>query len=361
MSTRLAILTRPLLHLTLVLLATLAPSAFSQDAKPAATAGDDDAAVLPFIDEGTFVVARLDVDRVDPEAFAKYMEGVVEMVLKQSGVPAAQMADVQKEAMGTVTAAKTWLTDMSAAGGKRVYVLVDQVDQSTSEGGGPVIVVPVGEGADAAKIRATLTGDGTGAMEVEEVGKAVVVAMQPAMERVKKLADGSTKPAARPDLPRAFDLAGKDVPLRIAFVPGEATRKWIEENMPKLPGELGGGDVKQVSRGIAFAGVGMTQKPATMANAAVRATDAAQAKALFELLDKGAQAAKKAAAAGPMAELFAKQFDAYKLTVEGDTVRFNIDPIIMIPRRVEHEIDAPAAQPGQPGQPAEPAKPSEGL
>jgi hypothetical protein len=267
--------------------------------------------------------------------------------------------------MGTVAAAKTWLTDMSAAGGKRVYVLVDQADQATPDGAGPVIVVPVGEGGDVEKIRAALTGNGTGAMEVEEVGKAVVLAMQPAIDRVKKLADGTAKPATRPDLPRAFALAGKDVPLRIAFVPGEPTRKWIEENHPKIPEELGGGDIKQVSRGIAFAGVGVTQKPATMANVAVRAADAAQAKALFELLDKGAQAVKKAMPAGPMAELYAKQLEAYKLTLAGDTVRFNIDPMIMIPRRVEGEIevdgDVPAAQPGRPGEPAQPAKPSEGL
>ena len=128
--------------------------------------------------------------------------------------------------------------------------------------------------------------------------------------------------------------------------------------MPNLPGELGGGDIKQVSRGITFAGIGVTQKPATMANVAVRAADAAQAKALFELLNQGAQAAKKAAAAGPMAELYAKQLEAFKLTVEGETVRFSIDPMIMVPHRVEHEIDAPAAQPGERGQPD---KPAEGL
>ena len=358
MSIRPAMLTRPLLHLMLVLLATFAPSALAQAAIPA-TAPADDAAVLPFIDEGTFLVARLDVDRVDREAFTKFIEGVVEMTFRQTGIPADQMEAVKQ---GPIAAAKTWLTDMSAAGGKRVYVLLDHADQGTPDGGGPAIVVPIGEGADAEKIRAGMTGDNTGTMVVEEVGKAIVLAQQPTIDRLKKLADGSAKPAARPDLPRAFDLAGKAAPLRIAFVPGETTRKWIEENRPKIPEELGGGDIKQVSRGIAFAGIGVTQKPATMANVAVRAVDAAQAKGLFEMLDKGAQAAKKGVRPGPMAELYAKQLEAYKLTLEGDTVRFSIDPMIMIPIRAEGEIevdgDVPAAQPGQP---AQPAKPSEGL
>ena len=86
------------------------------------------------------------------------------------------------------------------------------------------------------------------------MGKAVVVAMQPAIERVKKLADGTAKPAARPDLPRAFGARrqGRAAAGRVRAGRGDAQVDRGE--LPKLPGELGGGDTKQVSRGVLFAG-----------------------------------------------------------------------------------------------------------
>jgi hypothetical protein len=43
----------------------------------------------------------------------------------------------------------------------------------------------------------------------------------------------------------------------VVFVASADTRKGIEESLPELPKELGGGDVKTLTRGLAWAAVGV--------------------------------------------------------------------------------------------------------
>jgi hypothetical protein len=293
--------------------------------RAAAQVGGNDAAILPFIDEGTFIVARLDVERVDHDVLGKFMDDAMEVSFARAQIPENLKAQVKQSAQKSVADAKQWLTDIAAAGGKTVYVLVDRADQEGPGGGGPVVVVPLAAGADAEKIKEVLSRN-AGNVPVENVGKAVVLGQGGSVERLRKLHEAA-KPAARADLAAALAAAAKDAPLRIAYVPGESTRALIEKNLTELPKELGGGDPKALSRGVRYAGIGVVQKPAVMANVTLRATDAGQAKAIMDILEKGKAHLKEAAAGTPQEESTNKQLEATKPKLAADTITLNMDPL----------------------------------
>jgi hypothetical protein len=315
----------------------------------AAPAGGGDEAVAPFVMDGTFLVARLDVDRVDRDAFGKYMQQTIEAAYKQAGMPADELAEMNKEAANGIDTAKQWLADLSEAGGKRLYLMADWANENGRDRGNPMLVVPLADGVDVDKITALLTGEGAGAFagaKAEQIGKAVVVADEGQLKRVEAhvlLAAG--KPVERPDLAPAFAAAGADAPLRIAIVPGEPSRAWLEANMPKLPEPVGGGDVKVLSRGVRYMSIGVTQKPMTTANVTVRCADAENAKALNDVLTKGLAVLKQTAAAGPGGEGAGKEVDTIKPKLQGDAVTFGVDPLLLPVRlrmgfRAEVEVDA---------------------
>src|SRR5687768_6999584 len=124
----------------------LAPLFFTAAAAKAADAGED-AAIAPYLDEGTFFVMRLDVDRVEPAAVEKMMNDVMVARVDNPAFPEDVRKRIQEQAKEEIETTKTWLADMTAAGGKRLYVLVDQADQN-GPGDGPMLVVPLTAGAD---------------------------------------------------------------------------------------------------------------------------------------------------------------------------------------------------------------------
>jgi hypothetical protein len=213
---------------------------------------------------------------------------------------------------------------------------------------GPAIVVPFENGDDSTKIQGVLTQNG-GGEQATEVGKAVVFAQPELVEKLKARVAEAKPPASTADLTKAFDAAG-DAPLRLAFVPGEPARKWLEENAPTLPPQLGGGDTKIFSRGVRYASIAMMQKPQSVAKVTVRCTDVNQAKKLNDTLTAGLKSAKEQA---PGNEDLQKAIDDVKPKLTGETVSFSVDPVAvqigMMGVRMHASTDVQAAQPAKPG------------
>src|SRR5687767_11773542 len=61
-------------------------------------AANDDAAILPYLDEGTFFVARIDVDRVDHAALTKLMERGMETTIESGAIPENLKAQIKENA-----------------------------------------------------------------------------------------------------------------------------------------------------------------------------------------------------------------------------------------------------------------------
>ncbi len=92
------------------------------------------------------------------------------------------------------------------------------------------------------------------------------------------------KPTDRPDLSAALAAAG-DATLAIALAPPADTRRVIEEAMPTLPPELGGGPTTVITRGLRWISLGVHLPPDASIHLTIRAKDAESAKELAGAAD----------------------------------------------------------------------------
>src|SRR4051812_27288737 len=58
-----------------------------------------DKAIVPYLNDDTFLVARLDVEKVDQDELVKLMDKAMDAMFKNIGIPPAQIAQVKAQAM----------------------------------------------------------------------------------------------------------------------------------------------------------------------------------------------------------------------------------------------------------------------
>ncbi|MDB5171518.1 MAG: hypothetical protein JWN51_291, partial [Phycisphaerales bacterium] len=81
--------------------------------------------------------------------------------------------------------------------------------------------------------------------------------------------------------------AAGDAPVRVALIPSDAQRQMFEAIAPELPKELGGGPAKTLSRGVQWGAIWAQLPPQTSVHLIIEAQDAANAKALQDVANKG--------------------------------------------------------------------------
>ncbi len=116
------------------------------------------------------------------------------------------------------------------------------------------------------------------ALGVTELGGAIVLAEA---ETVKRLRD--EKPEARPELAKAFASAGPGFFHAVA-VPTTDLPRIVEELLPTLPPELGGGSIKVLTRGLQSIGLAIEAPPGMNVRLTIQAADKSAAAKLHELL-----------------------------------------------------------------------------
>jgi hypothetical protein len=287
-------------------------------------AGQVDAGIAPYLDDETFLVVRLDVEKVDQEAMAKYAEDAFDKMAKSFPIPADQQGAVKGQMMGGITTARAFLTDIAKAGGKKIYVLMDMSDVGAGVEE-PIIIVPLEAGAEAEGVIEVLKRNNGEPENIEEVGKGVVFAPSEARNRLKNRV-GAAAPAELPNLAKALSAAG-DAPLRVAFAPTEKARSWMQDNLPQLPEELGGIETKALGEGVEYASIAVMQKPKVLANFAVKCKDAEKAKQLMDVASKSLETAKEKIGKGEKGDVARKELDKLKPKLAGDTLSLSIDPV----------------------------------
>src|SRR5262245_32799845 len=190
------------------------------------------ARVAPYLDEQTVIVLRVDLARVDADAYFAKLAGVWKGGAKE--------LDGLKQTLGQA------LADFTKAGGKDLYLVFSLADLMS----GPFVVVPLEAGADEKAIGKALSAalpdfHGQG----EKIGSALVVAPKTVRDRLRDL-----KPAQRPEVTRAFAAAG-DAVVHALLLPTDDMRRVVEEMLPTLPKEIGGGPGTALSRGLLWAAV----------------------------------------------------------------------------------------------------------
>jgi len=235
------------------LLATVAAAA-EERFDPAARAKR----IAPFVDGQTFAVVRIDVRRVAVgPLFAKLTE-----LLPQHK---EDLAEGQKHVAAG-------LEGLRRAGGTEVYLVFTL---SLAPPRGLVfLVVPLAPGADEKALLAALPGQRGGGPH-RRVGDVLLLAdHQEDLDLVATL-----KPDPRPELPAAFEAAG-DTAAQLLLLPPAYTRRVIEETMPELPKEIGGGPSTLLTRGALWAAAGIDLPPKTSVRLVVQSQDAQAAAAL---------------------------------------------------------------------------------
>src|SRR5579884_643051 len=267
-------------------------------AEPSPAAAELARKVAPYLDDGTVLVAHVDVARLDADAVADGLSAV-------TGVEGIQAARAHEDLARA-------LEEFRRAGGKELFVVYSLADLVE----GPFVVVP-GRDLDSRALGRLLTPlvPNSGSAPLDD---GVFVGPPTALARLRK-----AKPAAFPDLAAAFDDAG-NVPVRLAVLAGPDTRRALEELLPTLPPELGGVSLSALARNVRFAALGVTFKPLRL-RLAVACRDDRAAQATREDVHRLLGAVRKLSAGQPEAADLGRVLDLLEPETAADRLVRGLD------------------------------------
>jgi len=292
-------------NVVLIVAVALSPTITSAAESP--VPADRAGVIAPFIDEQTIAVAHVDTTRVDLDA----IESLITTIVRDAEPDATATHPALTCLAEVKQTAQKWIADFVRAGGRDIYLVASLAD--LPEGNKPFVIVPLSSRADSRAIAALLCSgraDGptsapageSGAaypdMVCEQVDQAMFAGSRRTLERLRGM-----KPAPRPELARAFETAG-DAAAQVLVLPTADNRRVVEEMMPTLPEQIGGGPVTAITRGLMWATIAVETKPAVSCRIVIQSQDAEAAQALKGVLDKiideaGKQMAKLAQPAAP--------------------------------------------------------------
>ncbi len=211
----------------------------------------------------------------------------------------------------------SWIPSFVKAGGKELYLVAGLADLSH----GPFFtIIPLTDGADAHGIQEILEKLPAFEDQVKQpLGSALFIGSKQTLERLK-----TAKPVARKDLASAFEAAG-NAAVQLLLLPTADSRRVVEELMPTLPAEVGGGSVKVLMRGIQWAAVAMEAPPATSIRFVVQSEDAGKAKELAEFLKSNVARLAKLPMAEKIVPGLGSMVNALTPSVAGDRVTLSLD------------------------------------
>ena len=290
---------KPLLYTFVpLILATLA----------AARAEDPRARTLaPFLDNDVIGVGRLDLTKVDVDRLAH-----------------ALVAD--QELAGEVSRSiSPWIAALRQAGAKELHLLVILPELLSPTGSPPPVIVPLGPGADAKAIGALLCGNATVKGPVAwptcaTLKNAVFAGSNEALERVRQVV-----PVDRPELDAALSSLG-DTAGELVILPSSDTRRVVEELLPNLPEELGGGPITGLTQGLRWTALGLNPGAEASFSVVVQGKDAAAARSLHQLGKSIVQFVRQSQRTARYAPDFAKVADELSAEVVEDRITMMIDP-----------------------------------
>ena len=252
-------------------------------------------AVAAFVDEQTIGVAHVDLSRIDLD---RLLEQAAELAPGSEKLLAPTVEKLQPQAKRLIE-----------AGAKDVYLAV-----SLAELQQPIVVLKLADGSDAKAVE-----DAMGKMPLERVGNMLVASGKQSLERIAK-----QSPAARPEIARAFEAAG-DTAAQILLLPTADNRRVVEELLPALPAEVGGGSSQVLTRGVMWAAVGIALSPRPAIQLTIQSQDADAASAfrdkwlaMLQLIGRDARIAK----ALPRFAQLANQLEP---KVKGDRIQLALD------------------------------------
>ncbi len=264
-------------------------------------------AIAPFRDEQAFVVIHVDLARIDAD---KLTDKMVELTKEKREDAVKEMASFKKG-----------LEAFKEAGGKDVFLVFSLADLPDPG----FLVVPLHEGTNVAALLEMRQQLHLGPdAEAATIGKALVVGRKQTVARLRNL-----KAEPYPDLARALAAAG-DTTAQILLLPSASSRQIVEQLMPTLPKDLGGGPSTVLTRGIQWAAAGEEFTPKVSTRIVIQSQDT---KAAQKLRDWIVRALKRF---GDMPELqrampnFSEIATMLTPKLDGDRLTLTMDESAMI-------------------------------
>ena len=212
-------------------------------------------AVAPFVNETTVVVGHVDVSRAP------------------IGPTAARIArlvpDAKDQIEGVRAEAARHIEQFLQAGGKDVYFTVSLGDSGLLPTA--LAIIPLSASADENRVRAAMEIPATAG---RRIGDALVIRLPPNDSRPIEI-----QSSPRAELTAAFEAAG-DGTGQALLIPPSYSRRVVEELLPQLPKEMGGGPSSVLTQGISWAAARIDLPPQPALHLVVKARDADAAEAL---------------------------------------------------------------------------------
>lgn len=217
-------------------------------------------AIAPYLDRQTIAVGYVDVRRVEPKS-------LVDLHVRL--VPEAAVEREQR-----LAALNSAVSTLRQCDFPEFYVVFSLAD---IPGAPPFVIFPARQGSNAeGLIKAIPLPPANNNVRTEKLDRAVIFATRQALDRIHR-----HKPDPRPELVEAFRAAG-DAAIQLLVLPTKDERRVVEEMLPELPPEIGGGPSTILTRGLRWMAVGINPPPATSLHAVIQSQDAAAATALRE-------------------------------------------------------------------------------
>jgi hypothetical protein len=282
-----------------LVLLTISTSLAEDKSDPAAQAKF----IAPYIDEQTFLIVRVDVAKVKIDA-------VVDALCRL-------MPDEKEDILQSKILLQQIMDSYIKAGGKELYVGI-RADVRDAV----LLVVPAGDKFDHHAIENNpifkpLFKD----FSFKRVDGAFLGAV--ANRRAGDRPD-DIKPDPRPELAAAFESAG-DSAIQVLLVPPVYFRRVIEETMPRLPREIGGGSSEPLSKGLSWAALSIGFTPQMTARLVIQSPDASSASALGVLIADVLKNVANLPALKQQFPAFADFIPNLTPKSEGDKLVLNID------------------------------------
>ncbi|MFH1268385.1 MAG: DUF1559 domain-containing protein, partial [Planctomycetota bacterium] len=212
--------------------------------------------IAPFIDEQTVAVVYVDLARIEVDPL---LDKLVELVPEAQGDVEDARLDFNRARDGLLK-----------AGARELYVVMSLADLPGKPG---FMILPGADAIDVAALRASLSPVGKNEV-LEPIHGALFGGDRKRYERVK-----SIEPDVRDELARAFEAAG-DTAAQVLLMPPAHSDRVIEEMMPTLPEEIGGGPSTILTRGLLWAAVGLDAPPKMSLRVVIQSQDQEAAEAL---------------------------------------------------------------------------------
>jgi len=271
-------------------------------------------AVAPFIDEQTVLIVRVDFSRVEVDPLVDKAVELIRDVVPEARAELDRFREEEQQARAQL---KKLQAAFRQAGGKEVYLLFSVADVDLRSEPAPFLIVPLGEEADEKTLAALFR---EAHLEVQErLGDVLFIGSRQTLSRLKAL-----KPSPRPEIAEAFQVAG-DTAAQAVLLPPKYAARVIEEMLPNLPQEIGGGPSTAITRGLLWAVANADPPPKIALRVVIKSRDAQAAGAFrekwiaaFQLLGKQKEVRERIPIFDKLATLLTPKAEGDRLTLTLD-------------------------------------------